>query len=222
MIPWELIDSAPLPGSAEQISLHKRGAEFSIRVQSREVMNSRMHESEDALADIICPRLADRPSPSILIGGLGMGFTLRAALRQLGPKAQVVVAELVPAVVRWNQELIGHLAGHPLRDKRTALRQMDVAEVILAQPQRYDAILQDVDNGPEGLTREQNGWLYRTPGLEAACAALRPRGVLAVWSAGPNRIFTQRLRAAGFKVEEVRPHARNVRRHTIWVAERRA
>ena len=225
MIPWKEIGSAPLPGTADQLRLHRRGGEFSIRVESREVMNSRMHGSEDALAELACARIAARPHPRILIGGLGMGYTLAAALQRLGANAEVTVAELVPAVLEWNQGALGHLAGHPLRDKRAKVRVIDVAEILKNERQSYDAILQDVDNGPEGLTRADNGWLYRTPGLEAAAAALTPNGVLAVWSAGPNRIFTQRLRGVGFKVDEVSARANGAHgggRHTIWLAERAA
>jgi spermidine synthase len=185
-------------------------------------MNSRVHGSEDALAEHSCARLADRVKPRLLIGGLGMGFTLAAALRHVGDRAQVVVAELVPAVVAWNRGPLGAQAGHPLQDPRVTVREGDVARIIKAEPQAYDAILLDVDNGPEGLTREQNDWLYGMNGLTAAYAALRPQGVLAVWSAGPDRDFMQRLRKLGFEVDEVRVRARGSKgaRHVIWFARR--
>jgi spermidine synthase len=223
MTPWELVDSAPAPGSGEALRLYRRGAEFSIRVQSCELMNSRVHSSEDTLAELACARIADRPRPRVLIGGLGMGYTLAAALHRLGAEAKVVVAELVPAVVGWNKGLLAHLAGHPLKDRRVAVREIDVVQILEEEPQRYDAIVLDVDNGPAGLVRTGNDWLYARAGLDAARAALRPKGVLAVWSAVPDRIFTQRLRRAGFEVDQVSVRARGSRGgrpHTIWIAER--
>ena len=152
-----------------------------------------------------------------------MGFTLAAALRHLGSQAQVVVAELVPAVVAWNRGPLGDRTGHPLRDPRVTVCEMDVARLLMAGEQTYDAILLDVDNGPEGLTRKENDWLYSIDGLNEAYAALRPRGVLAVWSAGPDRNFSQRLQKVGFEVDEVRVHAHGSKgaRHTIWLAGRK-
>jgi spermidine synthase len=222
MIPWELLDSAPLPGSGEEIRLYRRGEEFSIRVGSRELMNSRAHGSEDALADLACAKIVDRPHPRVLIGGLGMGYTLAAALPRLGPHSQVIVAELVPAVVAWNRGPLANLARRPLRDRRVTVREVDVAR-ILNERQLYDAILLDVDNGPEDLIRKANDWLYTSSGLEAAFAALRPKGVLAIWAAASDRLFVQRMRRVGFAVKEVRAPARGPRgggRHTIWIAER--
>jgi len=223
MIPWEYLESAAVPGNGGEIRLYRRDAEFSIRVGNRELMNSRVHASEEALAMLAMARVADRPRPRTLIGGLGMGFTLAAVLRHLGPEGRVVVAELVPAVVAWNRGPLAHLAGHPLLDARVTVREVDVAEVLRETRQAYDAILLDVDNGPEGLARKDNDWLYARPGLEAAQAALRPAGVLAVWSASPHAVFVQRLRRAGFTVDEVRVPAhesRKGRRHTIWLAAR--
>jgi spermidine synthase len=152
-----------------------------------------------------------------------MGFTLAAALRRLGTEGRVVVAELVPAVVAWNRGALAALGGHPLQDPRVTVQQVDVAHILRATREAYDAILLDVDNGPEGLARKENDWLYARPGLEAAHAALRPAGVLAVWSAAPNPVFAQRLRRAGFTVDEVQVPARSSRkgrRHTIWLAGR--
>jgi spermidine synthase len=223
MIPWEFLESAQVPGNGGELCLYRRGAEFSIRVGNRELMNSRVHGSEEALAELACVRVADRPRPRILIGGLGMGFTLAAALRRLGPEGRVVLAELVPAVVAWNRGPLAALAGHPLQDGRVTVREVDVAQILRATRQPYDAILLDVDNGPEGLARRENDWLYARPGLEAAHAALRPAGVLAVWSAAPNQVFAQRLRRVGFTVDEVHVPARSSRkgrRHTIWLAGR--
>lgn len=188
-------------------------------------MNSRVHASEEALAALAMARVDGRDQPRILIGGLGMGFTLAAVLRHLGPEGKVEVAELVPAVVAWNRGLLAHLAGNPLQDARVTVRETDVAQVLGVACQAYDAILLDVDNGPAGLTRRENDWLYARPGLEAAHAALRAAGVLTVWSAGPHVAFVQRLRRVGFTVTEVHAPARENgkgRRHTIWLAVRAA
>jgi len=223
MIPWELIDSSQVPGTGGEIRLYRRGREYSIMVNGAELMNSRAHGSEDALAELACARIADRPAPRVLIGGLGIGYTAAAALKQLGADGRVVVAELVPAVVEWNRGPLSDLAGHPLQDARITVREIDVALILKAERQAFDAILLDVDNGPEGMTRKGNDWLYSRAGLEAAFAALRPAGVLAVWSAGPDQAFAKRLVHAGFEVEEVRVRARGAgrgERHTIWLAGR--
>jgi spermidine synthase len=223
MISWEFLESVPVPGAGEEICLYRRGEEFSIRVGNRELMNSRAHGSEEALAELALARIGDPLRSRILIGGLGMGFTLAAALHRLGPEGRVVVAELVPAVVAWNRGLLADLAGHPLKDNRVTVREVDVAQMLRAKRQAYDVVLLDVDNGPEGLARRDNDWLYARPGLEAAHAALRPGGVLAVWSCGSNPVFVQRLRRVGFTVDEVRVPARGSRkgrRHTIWLAGR--
>ena len=223
MIPWKFLDSAQVPGNGKELRLYKRDGEFSIRVDGCELMNSCVHGSEDALAELACARVADRPRPRVLIGGLGMGYTLAAALHRLGAEGQVVVAELVPAVVEWNRGPLADLAGHPLQDHRVTVREVDVAQILQAEHGAYDAILLDVDNGPEGLTRKGNDWLYARAGLDAAFAALRPAGVLAVWSASPNRAFAQRLRRVRFEVDEVCVRARGPRgggRHTIWLAGR--
>lgn len=223
MIPWELLDSVPIPGSKSQLHLYRRGDEYSIRVDRSELMNSRVHGSEDALARLACATLANRSAARVLIGGLGMGYTVAAALEQLGSDAEVIVAELAPAVVAWNRGPLAALAGHPLNDRRVAVREVDVAQLLRAEQSSYDAILLDVDNGPEGLTRRGNRWLYGPTGLAAARAALRPEGILAIWSAGPSRGFTERLAAAGFAPQEHRVRARGVDKgpwHTIWIAER--
>jgi spermidine synthase len=224
MTPWTLLDSAAVPGNGGELRLYRRGDEFSIKLSGRgELMNSRVHGSEDALAEQTCARLAQGIAPRLLIGGLGMGFTLAAALRHIGAQGQVEVVELVPAVVVWNRGTLGEAAGHPLQDPRVTVRAGDVARVLTAGRPAYDAILLDVDNGPEGLTRTENDWLYDMDGLNAASASLRPRGVLAVWSAGPDQAFLQRLRKVGFEVDEVRVRARGSKgaRHIIWFARRR-
>lgn len=223
MIPWVLLDSAQVPGDGGELRLYQRGEEFSIRIMGHgELMNSRVHGSEDALAELTCARLADGIKPRLLIGGLGMGFTLAAALKHISDQAQVVVAELLPAVVAWNRGPLGEQAGHPLKDPRVTVREGDVARILKAEQQAYDAILLDVDNGPEGLTRRANDWLYSFDGLSAAYEALRPQGVLAVWSAGPAQDFLQRLRKVGFEVDEkrVRAHGSKGSRHVIWFAKR--
>lgn len=222
MIPWQLVDSAPVPGSSETLCLYRRGHEYAIRVGNRELMNSRMHGSEDALAELACATIADRPAPRVLIGGLGMGFTLAAALRRLGAGAEVVVAELVPAVVTWNRGALGALARRPLDDRRVVVREQDVMDVIAQAQHAYDALLLDVDNGPEDLLLRGNDRLYGDPALRMARNALRPGGVLAIWSAAADHAFVRRLRAAGFAVDEIRARARGERgggRHTIWLAQ---
>jgi spermidine synthase len=223
MIPWELLDSAPVPGEKGELGLYRRGGEFSIRVDGSELMNSRLHGSEEAMAELACARIASHPCPRVLIGGLGMGYTLAAALNRLGAESRVVVAELVPAVVAWNRGGLAELAGHPLDDERVTVREADVAEILREEPRAYDAILLDVDNGPRGLTRKVNDRLYTRKGLEAAFAALRPAGVFALWSAGPARGFAELLRRAGFAVDEKHVRARGPRGggfHTIWIAGR--
>ena len=223
MIPWKLLDSAKVPGSGSELRLYQRDAELSIRVDGQELMNSRVYASEDTLSALGCARIRDRARPRVLIGGLGMGYSLATALGVLGAEAEVVVAELVPSVVAWNRGPLGHLAGHPLRDARVTVREADVGRVMREKPENYDAILLDVDNGPEGLTRQSNDWLYGRDGLLAAHLSLRPSGVLGVWSASPDRGFVQRMQRAGFTVDEIAVTARGKgrgSRHTIWLAAR--
>jgi spermidine synthase len=223
MTSWTLIDTAQIPGTDGELQLHQDDAAFSISVVGGGVlMSTSAHDSEDALAEVACRRIAGRCRPRVLIGGLGMGFTLAAALRRLGPDAEVVVAELIPAVVAWNQGPLGEYAGRPLQDERSRVRVGDVAKILKLERQAYDAILLDVDNGPEGFTRKKNNWLYTTDGLTASYTALRPLGVLAVWSAGPSRTFMERLRKVGFRVQQkrVREHENEGDLHTIWLAER--
>lgn len=222
---WELLGKAVVPGQTGELRLYRRGAEFSIRANGHELMNSRVHGSEEALAELACDRLAGRNAPRVLIGGLGMGFTLMAALRHLDATAQVVVAELAPAVVEWNRGPLASLAGRPLADKRVTIIEADVARLLVTEKRAFDAILLDVDNGPEALTRKSNDWLYGPTGLLAAHEALHARGVLAVWSAGLHRVFTRRLRQAGFIVDELCVRARGGCKgghHTIWLATRPA
>lgn len=225
MIPWKQIDSAHVPGGEVELRLMQRGTEFSMKLGQNELMNSRLSGSEEALATLACRRLEAIKAPHLLIGGLGMGFTLRAALAVLGPKARITVAELLPAVVAWARGPMTELFGGSLVDPRTTIREADVMEVIQAKAAAYDAILLDVDNGPEGLIRKANDALYEPKGLVATRRALRPGGVLAVWSSGPHPKFSKRLRDAGFEVNEVGVRATTKRsgaHHIIWFATRPA
>ena len=219
MIPWVHLDTAKIPSGGE-LRLKRRGAEFSIMLGANELMNSRLSGSEEALAKLSCDRISGSRRPHMLIGGLGMGFTLRAALAELGGDARITVAELVPAVVAWARGPIAEVFGGSLDDPRVTIRETDVAELIRSGAATYDAILLDVDNGHEGLSREANNGLYDMAGLAAARTALKPGGVLAVWSQGPDASFTKRLRQSGFAVEEVKTRARGKRgaRHVIWIA----
>lgn len=224
MIPWSLLDTAKIPDGVGELRLMRRGAEFSIRSGRIELMNSRLSGSEEALATMSCLRIRGRQRPRILIGGLGMGFTLRAALAELGPDARIDVAELVPAVVAWARGPLAEIFGSSLTDPRVSIHEEDVGRLIRSGPSAYDAILLDVDNGPEGLARKANDGLYDAGGLGAARTALSPGGVLAVWSSAPDRNFTRRLGKAGFGVEEVPVRANGARggaRHIIWIATNR-
>ena len=220
MIPWVQLGAATVPGDGGELRLMQRGTEFSIMAGPTELMNSRLSGSEQALATLTCSPLAERAKPQVLIGGLGMGFTLRTALSILGPDAAVTVAELVPAVVAWARGPMAALHAGSLDDPRVTIFEGDVGALIGANASVYDAILLDVDNGPAGLTRTANDGLYSPRGLDAAARALRPGGVLAVWSSTSDAPFTRRLRTAGFAVEEVpvRAHGKRGARHLIWLA----
>ncbi|HXI07817.1 MAG: spermidine synthase [Bradyrhizobium sp.] len=221
MIPWIKIDTARVPGGGGELRLMRRGTEFSIMLGTNQLMNNRLSGSEVALATLAAKKIETVKAPHVLIGGLGMGFTLRAALTVLGPAAHITVAELVPAVVAWARGPMAEIFGGCLDDPRASIVETDVLEVIRSHSQAFDAILLDVDNGPEGLTRQSNDALYDAAGLKAAYMALRPCGVLAVWSTGPNWVFTKRLKQAGFEVNEVGVHASakgRGARHVIWFA----
>ena len=220
MTPRELIDTAEVPGG-EPLRLFRRGGDYMIVLERNELMNSRMSGSEEALAVMTCERLRGRAGVRMLIGGYGMGFTLRAALAVLGRDARVEVAELVPQIVEWARGPMAALTAGCLDDPRVTLLMEDVAAPIRRGVATYDAILLDVDNGPDGLVRAENGGLYSARGLAAARAALTPGGVLAVWSAAPDARFAKRLRDAGFAVDEVAVKARSNGkgpRHVIWFA----
>src|SRR4051794_13424723 len=223
MIPWVKLDTARVPGTDGELRLMRRGAEFSIMLGTNELMNSRLSGSEAALATLAAKKIEKVAKPVVLIGGLGMGFTLRAALGALGNEAQIVVAELVPAVVAWSRGPMAAISGSSLNDARVSIQEVDVTEIIRSSRSKFDAIMLDVDNGPEGLTRKANDGLYSAVGLTAAHTALRPGGVLAVWSSGSNAPFTKRLRAAGYDVNEVQVRATGRgggARHVIWIATR--
>jgi spermidine synthase len=221
MIPWSQIDTSGVPGADVELRLMRRGSEFSMMLGQNELMSSRLSGSEEALATLACRRIAAVKRPHLLIGGLGMGFTLRAALAVLGTDARITVAELVPAVIAWARGPLKEIFGESLSDPRADIQAADVIDVIKTHAKAFDAILLDVDNGPEGLVRKANDALYDPKGLKAIHRALRRGGVLAVWSSGPNSSFSKRLRDAGFGVDEVAVRATTKRsgaRHIIWFA----
>ncbi|KQR81331.1 spermidine synthase [Sphingomonas sp. Leaf343] len=223
MTPRELLGVAEVPGGPP-LRLFRRGGDFMIVLERNELMSTRMNGSEIALGTMTCGRLAGRAAPRLLIGGYGMGFTLRAVLGLLDAKARVVVAELVPGIVDWARGPMADLTGGCLDDPRVDLRLTDVGAVLDAPEDGYDAILLDVDNGPDGLTRPANDGLYTSRGLSRARMALRPGGILAIWSAAPDAAFARRLAHAGFIVDEVRTKARDNGKgptHVIWFATRR-
>ena len=219
MKPWELLGQTSTPDGVE-LSLTRRDREYVILAGGKSLMSSRMHGSEEALAMLACRAVRTRVEPSVLVGGLGMGFTLRAALAELGEDAGIVVAELVPAVVAWARGPMAEVFGGCLDDPRVAIQETDVGQLIRSGSAAWDAILLDVDNGPEGIVHKGNDALYSLAGLGAARTALKPGGVLAVWSQGPDSGFTRRLKQAGFAVEEVNTRANGKRgaRHVIWIA----
>ena len=218
---WDLLGEAPVPGDKRRIRLYRGKDDFFIKLSGGdELMNSRSHQSEDALGTIPCQRLAHRPNLKVLVGGMGMGFTLAAALKAVAADAEVTVAELIPEVVDWNRGPLGERAGKPLTDPRVRVEITDVAQVLRANPGYFDVIALDVDNGPEGLTSRRNDRLYTDQGIAAAQAALRDGGILAYWSASPDPAFAESLRHSGLLVEEVMVHAHGKKgpKHTIWLA----
>jgi spermidine synthase len=218
--PWEVLGRTRTPDGTE-LTLTRHTSEYVILANGQSLMSSRMHGSEDALAVLGCHRARTLTRPRVLVGGLGMGFTLRAALDILPPAARILVAELVPAVLEWNHGPLGALAKHPLDDPRVRIVEGDVAATMRSSPSRFDAVLLDVDNGPAALTASSNAGLYDGHGVAVARASLRPGGVLAVWSARDDRRFEQRLRAGGFTVRQERVSGRLKKgglRHTILVA----
>jgi spermidine synthase len=223
VIPRELIGEADVPGGPP-LRLFRRGSDFMIVLERNELMSTRMHGSEVALGTMACDRLAGHKAPHLLIGGYGMGYTLRAVLGQLGPTARVTVAELVPGIIDWARGPMATLTAGCLDDPRVTLTIGDVAATMAASPAQYDAILLDVDNGPDGLTRAANDGLYSPYGLANARQALRPGGLLAIWSAAPDPAFARQLERTGFTVETVKVRARETGKgatHVIWFATKR-
>ena len=223
MIPWLQIDTTRVPGADVELRLMRRGTEFSMMLGQNELMNSRLSGSEEALATLTAKKIEAVKRPHLLVGGLGMGFTLRAALAVLGSDARITVAELVPAVIAWARGPMAAIFGNSVNDPRADIREADVVDIIKASQSVFDAILLDVDNGPEALIREANNALYDVRGLQSIHRALRPGGILAVWSSGPNPAFSKRLRAADFEVNEVGVRATTKRsgaHHVIWFATR--
>jgi spermidine synthase len=224
MIPWKKLGIAQIPNNGGELQLSQRGEEFSIRLSGvrGELMNSRIYNSEQVLAELGCALIKEKSDAHVLVGGLGMGYTLAATLQAVAASAQVTVAELIPEVVEWNKGPLGDCAQNPLRDPRTKVVLGDVAELLENQHEQYDAILLDVDNGPEGLTHTDNNWLYSQHGLESISRTLRPEGMLAIWSAGADSMFAIRLKKARFKVSihTVRARPGKGSRHTIFLAQK--
>jgi spermidine synthase len=216
---WQTLDRA-LTSDGSELTLSVLGERYAMRVDGQELMNSASHGSEEKLAHFGCAGLAEKPRARVLIGGLGMGFTAGAALGVLKSDAEVVVVECVGAVVRWNREILGHLAGAPLADPRLSVVDGDVVDAIARHARRYDAILLDVDNGPSALSSFKNRRLYSEEGLRQAHRALRPGGVLAVWSTFQDASFTARLRAVGFAptIKRVLAGDGTRRRHVLIIA----
>jgi len=221
---WTAIGKTKIPNSDGELTLSQRGEEFCIRIAGvpGDLMNSRVHNSEEALAELACDRLKTVEDARVLVGGLGMGFTLAAALNAVSASTQVTVAELIPVVVEWNRGPLGECAGHPLKDSRTRVQVGDVAELIGNKNQSFDAILLDVDNGPEAMTHSDNEWLYSLKGLGAIYKSLRPEGIVAIWSARQDQLFSIRLRKTGFNVSirTVRARIGKGSHHTIFLAQK--
>jgi spermidine synthase len=224
MDPWITIDTTTVPASDTELTLSQSNDDFAIRITGvpGDLMNSRRHHSEDVLAELACTRLSAIENAQILVGGLGMGFTLAAVLKTVGPSAKVTVAELVPAVVEWNRGLLGRCAGRPIEDGRAHVHLGDVVELLKQRADKFDAILLDVDNGPEPMTHSDNEWLYSLAGLKRIYEKLRPEGIVAIWSVQANHAFTNRLKKTGFNVQmrTVRARPGKGSRHTIFVAQK--
>lgn len=224
MKPLSKLATAIIPNNGGELTLFRREDEFSIRLSGvrGELMNSRLYNSEEELAKLGCAHIKEKDQAKVLVGGLGMGYTLAAALASVNANSQVTVAELIPEVVEWNQGPLGECAGRPLSDERCKVRVGDIAELIKLEQPNFDAILLDVDNGPEGITHSNNNWLYSSRGLEALYNSLRPEGMLAVWSAGADVLFPIQLKKAGFivTVRTVRARPGKGSRHTIFLAQK--
>lgn len=224
MNPWKLLDKTEIPNGGGELELLQRGDEFSIRLSGNrgELMNSRLYNSEEALAELGCAHLKSTIDAQVLVGGLGMGFTLAATLKVVSHSAKVTVAELIPAVVEWNRGALGERAGKPLQDGRVLVYNGDVVDLFHKNKSIYDAVLLDVDNGPDGLTQSANNSLYSLNGLKAIYNSLRTKGMLAIWSATPDDTFLRTLKKVGFKVttQTVRARVNKGSRHTIFLAKK--
>lgn len=229
MNPWTHLGLAQIPNNGGELELTQRDKEFSIHLKGArgELMNSRMHSSEVALSDLGCAHIKNTENAKVLVGGMGMGFTLAAALKATTESSKVVVAELVPDVIEWNKGPLGECAGYPINDDRVIVHLGDVAELFKAKPGKerqpeFDSILLDVDNGPEGFTHGDNNNIYSLNSLMAISQTLKSGGVLAVWSAWHDPKFTTQLKKAKYKVETktVRAHKGKGARHTIYLAKK--
>ncbi len=224
MIPWTQLGTAQIPNNGGELKFSQRGDEFSIRLSGirGELMNSRLYNSEKVLAELGCAYLKSTDKAQVLVGGLGMGYTLSAALKAVSANSQVTVAELIPEVVVWNQGPLGNCAKNPLQDPRTKVHVGDVRQLLNIRKPTFDAILLDVDNGPEGLTQKDNNSIYSPQGLEYIYKTLRPKGMLAIWSAGPDDLFAVRLKKAGFNTDKrvVRARPGKGSRHTIFLGRK--
>lgn len=225
MNPWIHLGTAQIPNNGGELKFSQRGDEFSIRLSGirGELMNSRVYNSEKELSALGCAHLRSTKNAHVLVGGLGMGYTLASALNSVTQSAQITVAELIPEVLTWNQGPLGNCANNPLKDPRTKVHIGDVKALLNTKIPKFDAILLDVDNGPEGLTHSDNNWIYSLAGLESIYQTLKPKGVVAIWSAGPDDLFTVRLKKAGFAVSTHMVRARKGKgsRHTIFLAKRK-
>lgn len=224
MIPWTHLDTAQIPNDGGELKLSQRGDEFSIKLSGirGELMNSRVYNSEKVLSQLGCAHIKPHYDAHVLVGGLGMGYTLSAALKAVNQNSQVTVAELIPQVVEWNKGPLGNCAGNPLQDPRTIVKIGDVKNLLTSRQPTFDAILLDVDNGPEGLTHSDNNWIYSEEGLKDIYDTLLPNGMLAIWSAGPDYLFTVRLKKIGYRVDTriVRARPGKGSRHTIFLAKK--
>lgn len=218
---WNQLGTAPIPGSDKTLMLFQDKDDFHIKISGGiELMNTRKHGSEDALGYLPCKALKKSEAPRILIGGLGMGFTLASVLAHVGPKAMVDVAELIPEVVEWNRGPLGAISGYPVNDKRSQVHINDVVKILRAKKACYDVIALDIDNGPDGLTKSSNDWLYTSAGINCVRTALKADGIVSYWSAAPDPKFKKLLKSCRFRVEEklVYAHGKKGARHTIWLA----
>ncbi|OFA31098.1 hypothetical protein BAE46_08980 [Glaciecola punicea] len=224
MIPWVYLGKAIIPNNGGELTLSRRDEEFSIKLSGirGELMNSRVYNSEQELATLGCAHISTTKNAHVLVGGLGMGYTLAAALGATNNSATVTVAELVPEVVQWNKGPLGRCAKNPLDNPRTKVHIGDIKTLLATRAPTYNAILLDVDNGPEGLTQRDNDWIYSLTGLKDIYQTLLPKGVLATWSAEPDNLFTLRLKKAGYEVSTRIARARKGKgsRHTIFLARK--